>query len=103
MSKKERRSATTNSSGPIPKIMVFRPSMEDMDNFPKFIAYMESQGAHKAGLAKVSVRMFTCRAASSTHDSSSRVLLCLPLANVPCDVGTGDGDKEGSHITTDSC
>ena len=37
----------------IPKIMVFRPTMEEFKDFNKYIAYMESQGAHKAGLAKV--------------------------------------------------
>ena len=36
-----------------PKIMVFRPSWEEFKDFKKYIAYMESQGAHKAGLAKV--------------------------------------------------
>ena len=37
----------------IPKIMVFTPSMEEFRDFNKYIKYMESQGAHKAGLAKV--------------------------------------------------
>ncbi|KAM7344854.1 uncharacterized protein ACRADG_011412 isoform 2-T4 [Cochliomyia hominivorax] len=37
----------------IPRIMVFRPTWEEFEDFPKYIAYMESQGAHKAGLAKV--------------------------------------------------
>lgn len=37
----------------IPRIMVFRPTWEEFKDFPKYIAYMESQGAHKAGLAKV--------------------------------------------------
>ncbi|KAL5016475.1 hypothetical protein ScPMuIL_006064 [Solemya velum] len=37
----------------IPKIMVFRPTFEEFKDFPKFINYIESQGAHKAGLAKV--------------------------------------------------
>ena len=38
----------------IPRIMVFRPTMEEFKDFNKYILYMESQGAHKAGLAKVS-------------------------------------------------
>lgn len=38
----------------IPKIMVFRPTWEEFQNFEKYVEYMESQGAHKAGLAKVS-------------------------------------------------
>lgn len=33
--------------------MVFRPTWEEFKNFPKYLEYMESQGAHKAGLAKV--------------------------------------------------
>lgn len=35
-------------------IMTFYPSAEEFKNFSRYIAYMESQGAHKAGLAKVS-------------------------------------------------
>ena len=38
----------------IPKIMTFRPTMEEFADFTKYIEYMESQGAHKSGLAKVS-------------------------------------------------
>ncbi|KAG4069071.1 hypothetical protein HA402_008382 [Bradysia odoriphaga] len=36
-----------------PKIMVFRPTWDEFKDFKKFVEYMESQGAHKAGLAKV--------------------------------------------------
>ncbi|XP_030322229.1 lysine-specific demethylase 4B isoform X4 [Calypte anna] len=35
------------------KIMTFRPSLEEFRDFGKYIAYMESQGAHRAGIAKV--------------------------------------------------
>uniref|UniRef100_H0X094 [histone H3]-trimethyl-L-lysine(9) demethylase n=1 Tax=Otolemur garnettii TaxID=30611 RepID=H0X094_OTOGA len=35
------------------KIMTFRPSMEEFQDFNKYLAYMESKGAHRAGLAKV--------------------------------------------------
>ncbi|XP_075167176.1 uncharacterized protein LOC142239280 isoform X2 [Haematobia irritans] len=41
------------SSSEVPRIMVFRPTWEEFKDFPKYVAYMESQGAHKAGLAKV--------------------------------------------------
>uniref|UniRef100_A0A8B9LIH2 Lysine-specific demethylase 4B n=1 Tax=Astyanax mexicanus TaxID=7994 RepID=A0A8B9LIH2_ASTMX len=34
-------------------IMTFRPTMEEFQDFAKYIAYMETQGAHRAGLAKV--------------------------------------------------
>jgi hypothetical protein len=40
-----------------PKIMVFRPTYEEFKDFSKYIDYMESVGAHKAGLAKVSKRL----------------------------------------------
>ncbi|XP_069693613.1 uncharacterized protein [Periplaneta americana] len=36
-----------------PKIMVFRPTYEEFKDFSKYVDYMESVGAHKAGLAKV--------------------------------------------------
>ncbi|XP_078488525.1 lysine-specific demethylase 4C [Ciona intestinalis] len=35
------------------QIMVFKPTMDEFKNFPRYIQYMESQGAHKAGIAKV--------------------------------------------------
>lgn len=36
-----------------PRIMVFRPSFEEFKNFAGYIEYMESKGAHLAGVAKV--------------------------------------------------
>ncbi|XP_011646275.1 uncharacterized protein LOC105432945 isoform X3 [Pogonomyrmex barbatus] len=44
--------ANNNSRG-IPRIQVFRPTYEEFKDFTKYVEYMESQGAHKAGLAKV--------------------------------------------------
>ncbi|XP_066148944.1 uncharacterized protein [Euwallacea fornicatus] len=38
---------------PSERIMVFRPTWEEFKNFGKYVQYMESMGAHKAGLAKV--------------------------------------------------
>ncbi|KAI5640820.1 jmjC domain, hydroxylase domain-containing protein [Phthorimaea operculella] len=35
------------------QIQVFRPTWEEFKDFNKYIQYMESKGAHKAGLAKV--------------------------------------------------
>ncbi|XP_049911612.1 lysine-specific demethylase 4A isoform X2 [Epinephelus moara] len=35
------------------RIMTFTPSKEEFKDFSRYIAYMESQGAHKAGMAKV--------------------------------------------------
>lgn len=37
----------------LPPIMVFRPTWEEFKDFKKYILYIESQGAHKSGLAKV--------------------------------------------------
>ncbi|XP_032387160.1 lysine-specific demethylase 4A isoform X1 [Etheostoma spectabile] len=34
-------------------IMTFYPTVEEFRNFSRYIAYVESQGAHKAGLAKI--------------------------------------------------
>uniref|UniRef100_A0A8C3G3G6 [histone H3]-trimethyl-L-lysine(9) demethylase n=1 Tax=Cyclopterus lumpus TaxID=8103 RepID=A0A8C3G3G6_CYCLU len=34
-------------------IMTFYPTPEEFKNFSRYIAYVESQGAHKAGLAKI--------------------------------------------------
>jgi jmjN domain len=38
----------------IPKIMTFRPTWEEFKDFKKYVEYIESKGAHKAGVAKVS-------------------------------------------------
>ncbi|XP_068095577.1 lysine-specific demethylase 4A isoform X2 [Hyperolius riggenbachi] len=38
---------------PSSRIMTFYPTMEEFRNFRRYIAYIESQGAHRAGLAKV--------------------------------------------------
>ncbi|EDW01194.1 probable lysine-specific demethylase 4A [Drosophila grimshawi] len=37
----------------IPRIMTFRPKYEEFTNFAAYIEYMESRGAHKAGLVKI--------------------------------------------------
>lgn len=42
-----------NSTMTSPRIMVFRPTWEEFQNFPKYIEYMEKCGANNAGLAKV--------------------------------------------------
>ena len=35
------------------KPMTFYPSLEELSSFEKYVAYMESLGAHKAGVAKI--------------------------------------------------
>jgi hypothetical protein len=37
----------------IQKIMIFRPNWSQFQNFSQYVDYMESQGAHEAGIAKV--------------------------------------------------
>lgn len=34
-------------------VMVFKPTLDDMRDFPRYIEYMEEQGAHLDGIAKV--------------------------------------------------
>uniref|UniRef100_A0A8C1AN06 [histone H3]-trimethyl-L-lysine(9) demethylase n=2 Tax=Cyprinus carpio TaxID=7962 RepID=A0A8C1AN06_CYPCA len=47
-------SAKMASDTPVSRgIMTFYPTIEEFKNFNRYIAYMESQGAHKAGLAKI--------------------------------------------------
>lgn len=49
-----------NNKNPSCKIMTFRPTMEEFKDFAKYIVYMESQGAHRAGLAKVRTLLHKC-------------------------------------------
>ncbi|XP_042638279.1 lysine-specific demethylase 4B [Orycteropus afer afer] len=42
-----------SAQNPSCKIMTFRPTMEEFKDFNKYVAYIESQGAHRAGLAKI--------------------------------------------------
>ena len=46
-----------------PKIMVFRPTWDEFKDFMGYIKYMESKGAHKAGLAKVIPTSFSSSSA----------------------------------------
>lgn len=39
-------------------IMTFYPTVEEFKNFNRYVAYIESKGAHKAGLAKVNINTF---------------------------------------------
>lgn len=43
------------AKNPSCKIMTFRPTIEEFKDFARYIVYMESQGAHRAGLAKVTI------------------------------------------------
>ncbi|XP_069818671.1 lysine-specific demethylase 4B-like isoform X2 [Dendropsophus ebraccatus] len=44
---------TTPSQNSGCKIMTFRPTWEEFQDFGKYMAYIETQGAHRAGLAKI--------------------------------------------------
>lgn len=55
-------SGDTSAQGAAPfRIMTFTPSMEDFRDFRRYVAYMESQGAHRAGMAKVDGAALTPR------------------------------------------
>ena len=41
------------------QVAVFQPSWDEFKDFNNFVNFMESQGAHKIGLAKVS--LLTCK------------------------------------------
>ncbi|XP_077105300.1 lysine-specific demethylase 4C isoform X1 [Ranitomeya variabilis] len=43
----------SDEQNPACKIMTFRPTMEEFQDFNKYLVYMESKGAHRSGLAKV--------------------------------------------------
>jgi jumonji domain-containing protein 2 len=60
--------------------MTFQPTLEEFSNFNKYIAYMESQGAHRAGLAKV-IPPKGWRARQS-YDNISDMLIATPLQQV---------------------
>ncbi|XP_005371137.1 lysine-specific demethylase 4B isoform X1 [Microtus ochrogaster] len=42
-----------SAQNPSCKIMTFRPTMDEFRDFNRYVAYIESQGAHRAGLAKI--------------------------------------------------
>lgn len=46
------------NKNPSCKIMTFRPTIEEFQDFARYVVYMESQGAHRAGLAKVTITTF---------------------------------------------
>uniref|UniRef100_A0A667HJP8 Lysine demethylase 4D n=1 Tax=Lynx canadensis TaxID=61383 RepID=A0A667HJP8_LYNCA len=60
-------------------IMTFHPTTEEFKDFPRYIAYMESKGAHRAGLAKViPPKEWKAR---QTYDISD-ILIATPLQQV---------------------
>lgn len=51
----------------VPTIMVFRPTWDEFKDFNKYMKFIESVGAHKAGLAKVSYTNSCCPYLSSNE------------------------------------
>ena len=53
--------STTEAEAPAaPDIMVFHPTLAEMQDFPKYIEFIESQGAQLAGVAKVALTRNYC-------------------------------------------
>ncbi|XP_036179880.1 lysine-specific demethylase 4D-like [Myotis myotis] len=68
------------SNEPSGTIMTFHPTMEEFKDFNKYIGYMETQGAHRAGLAKV-IPPKEWKARQS-YDDVSDILIATPLQQV---------------------
>ncbi|XP_036284554.1 lysine-specific demethylase 4D-like [Pipistrellus kuhlii] len=68
------------SNEPKVKIMTFHPTMEEFKDFNKYIGYMESQGAHRTGLAKVvPPKEWKAR---QTYDDVNDMVIATPLQQV---------------------
>lgn len=70
------------AQNPSCKIMTFRPTMEEFKDFNKYVAYIESQGAHRAGLAKVGDDLILAQL-----PSACTAWLPFPLKVVPAHPG----------------
>ena len=46
--------------------MCFTPTMDEFRDFNKYVAYMEEQGAHKCGVAKVGYCIVHCASSADT-------------------------------------
>ncbi|XP_008511990.2 lysine-specific demethylase 4D-like [Equus przewalskii] len=74
------KSQHCGTQNPSCTIMNFHPTMEEFKDFNKYIAYMESQGAHRAGLAKViPPKGWKAR---QTYDDINDILIATPLQQV---------------------
>ncbi|XP_065352046.1 lysine-specific demethylase 4C-like isoform X2 [Cloeon dipterum] len=67
----------------VPEIMTFRPSYEQFKDFNQFVRFMESQGAHLAGLAKV-IPPPEWKPRSGTYDMSEigDIKIPAPIAQI---------------------
>ncbi|XP_016062175.1 PREDICTED: lysine-specific demethylase 4D-like, partial [Miniopterus natalensis] len=74
---KSKLCGTQNPSG---AIMTFHPTMEEFKDFNKYVDYMESQGAHRAGLAKIiPPKEWKAR---QTYEDINDILIATPLQQV---------------------
>ncbi|XP_022422396.1 lysine-specific demethylase 4D-like, partial [Delphinapterus leucas] len=68
------------SQNPSCKITIVHPTMEEFEDFRKYIVFMESQGAHRAGLAKViPPKGWKAR---QTYSDIDDILIVAPLQQV---------------------
>ncbi|KAM9081044.1 lysine-specific demethylase 4D-like [Megaptera novaeangliae] len=77
---KAMKSKSNWAQNPSCRIMVFHPTKEEFNDFDKYIAYMESQGAHRAGVAKIiPPKDWKAR---QTYDDINDILIAAPLQQV---------------------
>ncbi|XP_045592773.2 uncharacterized protein [Procambarus clarkii] len=79
-----------STMGDQPKIMVFRPTWDEFKDFTSYISYIESQGANKAGLAKIIPPPEWCPRKSGYDLDSLDLTIPAPI----CQVVTG---KQGLY------
>ncbi|XP_047610301.1 lysine-specific demethylase 4D [Phacochoerus africanus] len=74
------KSKANYAQNPSCSIMIFHPTKEEFNDFDKYIAYIESQGAYRAGLAKViPPKGWKAR---QTYEGISDILIAAPLQQV---------------------
>ncbi|XP_066227021.1 lysine-specific demethylase 4D [Saccopteryx leptura] len=74
------KSKANCAQNPNCNIMIFYPTKEEFNDFDKYIASIESQGAHRAGLAKIiPPKEWKAR---QTYDDISDILITTPLQQV---------------------
>ncbi|XP_040832680.1 lysine-specific demethylase 4D [Ochotona curzoniae] len=77
---KPMRSKANGAQNPNCSIMIFHPTKEEFSDFDNYIAYMESQGAHRGGVAKV-IPPKEWRA-RKTYEDINDILIPLPLQQI---------------------
>ncbi|XP_053780827.1 lysine-specific demethylase 4D [Desmodus rotundus] len=74
------KSKANFTQNPNYNIMIFYPTKEEFNDFDKYITSIESQGAHRAGLAKIiPPKEWKAR---QTYDDISDILIAAPLQQV---------------------